>query len=204
MNVISSSALLLAADLAVSSIESSAPPHPDISCSVAGVPHYFELTRMVHPRSANLMGNHLSRLDRLGSAPPLLADSYDDRMALRLTIERKADKAHQTDGRPFVLVIYIDGVYHPAGMPAPWAQSIFASEGPQRHWSEIWLYDVVRNVIVAHWSKPKPPQQLCHSCPGVGMARPDGSAASLPMRFAQGASCFSALTRGTRSKQQHR
>ena len=147
----------LAAQLAVSNIESCAPPHPDISCCVAGVPHYFELTRMVHPGFADLMGDHLSQLDRLGSAPPLPMEPYDDRMALRLTIERKANKTHQTDGRPFVLVIYIDGVYHPPGMPAGWAQSIVASEGPKRHWSEIWLYDSVRNIIVAHWFQPKHP-----------------------------------------------
>jgi hypothetical protein len=147
----------LAAELAVSSIESSAPPHPDISCRVAGVPHYFELTRMVHPGSADLMGDHLSQLERLGSAPPLPVDSYDDRMALRVTIERKANKTHQTGGWPFVLVIYIDGVYHPAGMPAAWAKSIFASEGPKRHWSEIWLYDAVRNIVVAHWSRTNHP-----------------------------------------------
>jgi hypothetical protein len=122
---------------------------------MAGVPHYFELTRMVHRGSANLMGHHLSQLDRLGSAPPLPADTYDDRMALREAIERKADKTHHAGGRPFVLVIYIDGVLHPPGMPAAWAQSIFASEGPQRHWSELWLYDAVRNVVVAHWSRTK-------------------------------------------------
>jgi hypothetical protein len=65
----------LAAELTVSSIQSCAPPRPDISCSVAGVPHYFELTRMVHSGSSNLMGNHLSQLDRLGSAPALAADA---------------------------------------------------------------------------------------------------------------------------------
>src|SRR5262245_45571448 len=109
----------LTAGLAVNvrSIRSTASPRPDLSCRVAGVPHYFELTRMVRPGSADLMGRHLAQLERYGSATALGADSYDDRIALRETIERKAAKSHQTDGRPFVLVIYIDGVYHPPRMP---------------------------------------------------------------------------------------
>lgn len=91
------------------SVRSLKPPFPDISCRLNGVPHYFELTRMVERAFANSMGHHLSQLTRTGSVAPL-ADIYDDRAALKETIERKARKTYQRLGRPVALLIYIDGV----------------------------------------------------------------------------------------------
>jgi hypothetical protein len=108
---------------------------------------------MVHPASANVMGHHLARLSRFGSATPLGLDSYDDRAALRETIERKAKKNPEKSRRPVGLLIYIDGVFHPAGMPSVWARTILSSYGPQQRWTEIWLYDAARDLIVAQWSK---------------------------------------------------
>jgi hypothetical protein len=101
------------------------------------------------------MGHHLSQLSRARSAPPLEADIYDDRAALRQTIERKASKKYQTSGRPVVLLIYIDGIYHPPKMPSVWAQSTLAVEGPKWHWAGIWLYDAVYDRVIANW-----PQEL--------------------------------------------
>jgi hypothetical protein len=106
---------------------------------------------MVHRGFANSMGHHLSQLSRTGSAPPLVADIYDDRGALRGTIERKASKKYQTSGRPVALLIYVDGVYHPPKMPSSWAQSILANEGPKGHWAGIWLYDGVYDRVIASW-----------------------------------------------------
>jgi hypothetical protein len=142
-----------AAELSINprSVRSLRPPRPDISCRLNGSPHYFELTRMVHHDSANAMGHHLSQLTRTGSAPPLGADIYSDRGALRETIERKASKKYQTSGRPVALLIYIDGVFHPPKMPSSWAQTILGEEGPKRHWAGIWLYDAVYNRIIANW-----------------------------------------------------
>jgi hypothetical protein len=133
------------------SIRSVKPPYPDISCRVAGVPQYFELTRMVHPGSATVMGRHLSQLSKTGSAPIVKADCYDDRAALRDTIARKAGKTHETRGRPVSLLIYSDGVLHPSKMPAMWAAPILEEEGLRRQWLGIWLYDSAYDRIVASW-----------------------------------------------------
>lgn len=96
------------------------------------------------------MGHHLSQLTRTGSAAPL-ADIYDDRAALKETIERKARKTHQRLGRPVALLIYIDGVFHPPKMPSSWARTILGNEGPQRNWAGIWLYDAAYDRIIANW-----------------------------------------------------
>ena len=101
--------------------------------------------------SANAMEHHLSQLTRTGSAPPLGADIYSDRGALRETIERKASKKYQISGRPVALPIYIDGVFHPPQMPSSWAPTILGEEGPKRHWAGIWLYDAVYDRIIANW-----------------------------------------------------
>jgi hypothetical protein len=90
-------------------------------------------------------------MSRTESAPPLGADIYDDRAALRETIARKASKKYQTSGRPVALLIYIDGVFHPPKMPSSWAQMILGEEGPKRHWAGIWLYDAVYDRIIANW-----------------------------------------------------
>ena len=125
------------------SIRSPREPYPDISCRLNGQPYYFELTRMTHHDIANARGHYLSQLAHTGSAPPLRADIYDDRTALRQTIKRKAIKKYKTLGRPLALLIYLDGVFHPPKMPPSWARTILEDEGPSRHWVGIWLYDAV-------------------------------------------------------------
>jgi hypothetical protein len=133
------------------SVRSSKPPNPDISCRLDDIPYYFELTRMVHPGSAELMGRHLSQLGRTGSAPSLGFDTYDDRAALRETIERKASKTYQTHGRPVMLLIYIDGALHPPRMLPALASTILEEQGPKRHWAGIWLYDDAVMDVIARW-----------------------------------------------------
>lgn len=133
------------------SVRSSKPPLRDISCRLEDIPYYFELTRMVHPGSAELMGRHLSQLGRTGLAPSLGFDTYDDRAALRETIERKASKRYQTHGRPVMLLIYLDGVLHPPRMPPAWASTILEGQGPKFSWAGIWLYDDAYNGIIARW-----------------------------------------------------
>ena len=135
------------------SVRSCTPPRPDISCRIAGVPQYFELTRIAHRGSANAMGHYLSQLTRTGSAAPLGADCYDDRVALREAVARKARKNHQTGRRPSSLLIYIDGVFHPPRMPPEWARTILEAEGPTRRWSGIWLYDAACDRIIASWQQ---------------------------------------------------
>jgi hypothetical protein len=133
------------------SIRSPQEPRPDISCRLDGQPYYFEVTRMTHRNIANARGHHLDQLAHTGSAPPLGADIYNDRTALKQTIERKARKKYKTSGRPLALLIYLDGVFHPPKMPPSWARTILEEEGPNRNWVGIWLYDAVYDRIVASW-----------------------------------------------------
>jgi hypothetical protein len=106
---------------------------------------------MLHAGTASQIGRHLSQLSKTGSAPPLSADSYDDRAALRGAVNKKARQEYQTAGRPVALLIYIDGILHPPGMLSRWAETIFDEEAPKHHWAAIWLYDVVQDLVVAKW-----------------------------------------------------
>ena len=135
------------------SIRSGRPPRPDISCRVGQTPHYFEVTRMVHEGSANAMGHHLSKIARIGTAPALAADSYDDRAALGEAIERKARANYDIDGRPIGLLIFIDGIFHPPYMPPEWARAVLEERGPKERWTGIWLYDAVDDRVVASWCR---------------------------------------------------
>ena len=138
-------------NLKMRSLRSPEEPKPDISCRVDGVPVFFELTRMRHLGSANAMGRHVSELGRgLQSAPPGV-DTYDDRAALKDALDRKAKKHYDTGIRPICLLIRIDGVFHPSGMPASWARPILAAVGPHSRWREIWLFDEARNTVIACW-----------------------------------------------------
>lgn len=143
---------LRAADLQANprSVRSPKPPRPDISCRLDGIPYYFELTRMVYRASANSMGHHLSKLTRSESAAPV-ADIYDDRAALKETLQRKDRKTYQSSGRPVALLIYIDGVFHPPKMPSAWAGTILRDEGAKGPWAGIWLYDVAYDRVIANW-----------------------------------------------------
>jgi hypothetical protein len=133
------------------SLRSLAPPRPDISCRIDGDSSYFEITRMRHPRSANQMGRHLSEIKRAIPSRPPAPDTYDDRAALRDAIARKSTKAYATGDRRLGLLVWADGVYHPAGMPASWARSILADIGPGSRWSQIWVFDRPGNRVVASW-----------------------------------------------------
>jgi hypothetical protein len=146
-----------AAGLAVQagSLRSLAPPRPDISCRIDGDPTYFEMTRMRHPRSANKMGRHLSEITKGIPSPPPAPDTYDDRAALRDAIARKSAKAYATGDRRLGLLVWADGVCHPAGMPASWARSILADTGPRSRWSEIWVFDRPGNRVVASWGQSR-------------------------------------------------
>jgi hypothetical protein len=135
------------------SIRSRRAPRPDISCRVAQIPHYFELTRMAHQGSANLMGKHLSEHRHKETVPVVAPDIFNHRLALREAIERKAATRYETDDRPVGLLIYIDGVVHPPKMPESWAQAILKEKGPNERWSGIWLYDAVYDKVVASWSR---------------------------------------------------
>jgi hypothetical protein len=87
-------------EVAPRSVRSCKSPYPDIFCCVDGVRRYFELTRMAHPSFANAVGHSLSQTRRTGIPPPPKADIYDDRLALRETIARKATKRYYDASPP--------------------------------------------------------------------------------------------------------
>jgi len=133
------------------SVRSLAPPKPDLSCRIDGDPIYFEITRMSHARSADAMGRHLSALSKGIASRPPAADTYDDRAALRDAISRKEMRTYATDGCRLGLLVWVDGVYHPSGMPAAWARTILAEMGPAGRWTEIWVFDRSLNRVLGLW-----------------------------------------------------
>ena len=139
-------------EVAPRSVRSCRSPYPDISCRVGGVRRYFELTRMTHPSFANTVGHRLSQTRRTGVPLPPQADIYDDRLALRETIARKAAKRYHHASSPLDLLIHIDGLFHPPRMRGEWAQAILLEEGGgASRWDRLWLYDAVYDKVVARW-----------------------------------------------------
>jgi len=108
---------------------------------------------MVHPGSANRIGRSLAEATRKGGSFHLGPDSNDDRHALRETINRKAEKSYQSDGCHLGLLIYLDGVFHPTGMPQEWAERILGELGPPSRWDSIWLYDAATDRVIARWQR---------------------------------------------------
>ena len=116
-------------------------------------PPYVELTRMTHPSFANAVGLGVSQAKRTGVTPPPRADIYDDRLALRDTLARKATKFYHRVCSPLDLLIHIDGIFHPPRMRPEWAQAIFQQEGGASRWDSLWLYDSVYDRVVARWTR---------------------------------------------------
>jgi hypothetical protein len=139
--------------VAPQSVRSGRPPYPDISCRIDGVRRYFELTRMTHPSFANAVGRRVDQTKRTGVPPPPQADIYDDRLALRDTLARKATKFYQHACSPLALLIHIDGIFHPPRMRPEWAEAIFQEEGGASRWDGLWLYDAVYDKVVARWTR---------------------------------------------------
>jgi hypothetical protein len=151
-NVLRAAAIAGRVELNLRSLRSLSPPKPDVSCRINGTPVYVELTQMAHARSANQMAAHVAALNR-GSDPAPLIDTYDDRAALRDALRRKAGKHYDSAGRPLYLLVWIDGFFHPGGMPSPWARRILRAQGPESRWSTIWVYDATRKRLVAQWQR---------------------------------------------------
>lgn len=108
---------------------------------------------MTRPGFANAIGHHLSQMRRSGNTPPPEADIYDDRLALRETIRRKAEKRYDSACTPLDLLIYIDGVFHPPGMRPEWARTILQEVVTKQRWAGLWLYDTVYDKVIATWAR---------------------------------------------------
>lgn len=147
-------ALAAGLELAPRSVRSRTSPYPDISCRISGVRRYFELTRMAHRSFANAVGHNLRETKRTGVPPPPQADIYDDRLALRETIARKAAKRYDDACSPLDLLIHIDGLFHPPRMRPDWAQAILREEGNRAsRWDRLWLYDAFYDKVIARWAR---------------------------------------------------
>ena len=136
------------ADLAIprQTVRSLHPPRPDLSCRLAGVPIYVEVTRL----SQQGLNSSLAKAYRTGVSEVLV---YDDRAALRQTLSRKAERTYAVGARPLALLVWIDGIYHPEGMPPSWASTILQEVGPASRWVHIWVYDQPRQRVVATWAR---------------------------------------------------
>jgi hypothetical protein len=141
-------------ELVSRSVRSCTPPYPDISCRISGVRRYFELTRMVHRSFSEAVGHSVGQTKRTGVPPPPQADIYDDRLALRESIARKAAKPYDEESSPLDLLIHIDGFFHPPRMRREWAQAILQEEGTGgSRWDRLWLYDEVSDEVIARWAR---------------------------------------------------
>jgi hypothetical protein len=139
-------------EVAPHSVRSCKSSYPDISCRIKGVRRYFELTRMVHRSFVNAVGHSLGQTKGTGVPPPPEAAIYDDRLALKETIARKATKHYDHACSPLDLLIYTDGVLHPPRMRPEWAQAILREEGETASlWDRLWLYDSVYDRVLARW-----------------------------------------------------
>jgi hypothetical protein len=132
--------------LARQSVRSLRPPRPDLSCRLAGVPIYVEVTRL----SQQGLNSSLAKAYKTGVSEVLV---YDDRAALRQTLARKAERTYAVGTRQLALLVWIDGIYHPEGMQPSWASTILREVGPASRWVHIWVYDQPRQRVVATWTR---------------------------------------------------
>jgi hypothetical protein len=125
-------------------------PWPDISCTIAGQVHYFELTRAADQGFADDVGALFAKGRRTGEGHVSAAHSYDDHSILRMAIERKASATHETGGQPLSLLVYYDGVFHALNSFA-FIESTFRALQIQYHerWHAIWLYDRNKKAVLA-------------------------------------------------------
>jgi hypothetical protein len=124
------------------SVQSEEPPRPDISCLVAGERRYFELTRAANQEIADEVGHLLTKARRTGETGAGEAHVYNDELTLRATVARKAASSHETGGAPLDLIVYYDGVFHPA-LSFESVESTFRELQAEYRgrWNAIWLYD---------------------------------------------------------------
>jgi hypothetical protein len=132
----------IAARLEAESIESRKPPYPDISCRIGNVVRYFELTRAANQGIADEVGRLLAKARKTGESGVGRAQVYNDEATLRAAVARKAESSHETDGAPLDLVVYYDGVFHPAP-EFEWIEQAVSELRAQYcgRWNAIWLYD---------------------------------------------------------------
>jgi hypothetical protein len=132
------------------SIRPAESPWPDISCTIAGQVHYFELTRAADQGIADNMGGLIVKGRRTGEGGVVAAQAYDDRSILRVAVERKASATHETGGQPLSLLVYYDGVFHALGS-FTFIESTFRALQAQYHgrWNAIWLYDRNKKEVLA-------------------------------------------------------
>lgn len=127
------------------SIQSLQPPMPDISCSINGQKHFFELTRGADQGIADDIGKLASSTNTTDVGE---FRCFNDEHILVEAVEKKASKQYETNGCPVDLLVYFDGLFHYPGYMAtselqPTLDSL--QERFKNKWRHIWFYDYANN-----------------------------------------------------------
>lgn len=129
-------------DIDSGSIKSESPPLPDISCTVSGQKHFFELTRAVDQQIANDIGYVLSEGRKTGYTRNSKIHSYCDVEIITDAVTRKTAKQYETDRDKVDLLIYSDGIYHGRLNEAIIEEEVNKlREQYKDRWGTIWIYD---------------------------------------------------------------
>jgi hypothetical protein len=113
------------------------PPLPDISCTIGGQPHLFELGEIMDEGLAGEVGRSLrSGVDGEGG---LLSEEEP----LVRMISKKTASAYETGGVPLHLVLHYDKQYPfaPVEYLRGRESEIAAALAPNGPFSRIWIYD---------------------------------------------------------------
>lgn len=140
------------------SVETRDPPEPDIYCSIAGTPRYFELGRLLDRESPKLV------LEMLRKHPePVAVDVTKFGLPERDVLRAKLGKAYRTNGRPVDLVLYYDwgpdaflthSAPPPMDLSPQFIEAVIMPELAQGRGSfdTIWIYERIRPSIL--WRHP--------------------------------------------------
>lgn len=120
-----------------STVRNEAPPMPDISCTIGGVPHLFELGEITDEGLA----------EQTGIAQRTQADGeggvVSEEQPLVRMILKKAQSTYETGGAALDLVLHYDKQYpiSPAEYLDGHEAEIAKAMAPNGPFSRIWIYD---------------------------------------------------------------
>jgi hypothetical protein len=117
------------------------PPLPDISCTVQGMPKFYELGEITDQDLAK-------NLSQSGSAST--GGFFDEKGPLLRMLSKKAGSAYQTNGLPVELILHYDKQFPflPVEQLKGREAEIVAALLPSGPFSRIWIYDSWSNSLL--------------------------------------------------------
>jgi hypothetical protein len=130
------------------SIVSERPPKPDISCSIGGEKHYFELGEVTDQNLAARVATALKEMR-------ITAGFFSQDNPLIKVFSDKARKNYDTLDGPLELVVYYDKQYPPpeGGLKESTLRDLelIVRDMLNRGWSRVWLFDTWNKAILCVW-----------------------------------------------------